>query len=111
MLSKTIARNLVKGSAAMTRMVQPGNYTCFCGCTDGKHFGNSMVNMNKRHFQGHLNIEGTSEMVPQVVGKNDNQVSLWKDIKHKNEHALVLKTNDEIESYVLSVVRNYFRCT
>ena len=38
-------------------------------------------------------------------------MSLWKEIKAKQEHALVLKTNDEIEQYVLSLVKSYFRTT
>ena len=36
---------------------------------------------------------------------------MWKDISKKQETALVLKDRDEIEKYVLSVVRNYFRTT
>ena len=36
---------------------------------------------------------------------------MWKDISKKQEHGLVLKDKDEIEKYVLSVVRNYFRTT
>ena len=36
---------------------------------------------------------------------------MWKDVKAKQENALVLKTNDEIEQYVLSMVKNYFRTT
>ena len=32
-------------------------------------------------------------------------------MKAKQDHALVLKTNDEISDYVLSLVRNYFRTT
>ena len=40
-----------------------------------------------------------------------DQVSLWKEIKAKEEHSLVLKSDDEIEKYVLSLVRSYFRTT
>ena len=43
--------------------------------------------------------------------KAGDQVALWKDIKAKQENALVLKSNEEIEQYVLSVVKGYFRTT
>ena len=37
-------------------------------------------------------------------------MALWKDSVDK-KNALSLKTNDEIEQYVLSIVKNYFRTT
>ena len=43
--------------------------------------------------------------------KANEQVALWKDIKAKQDHSLVLKTNDDIKDYVISIVRNYFRTT
>ena len=100
-------RTLVRG-ATVSKMVKPGNHTCFCGCRDGKHLG--MMNTPVRSFQGHLGLDSTQNLVP-VEYKDNEQVSLWKEIKNKQEHALVLKSNDEIEYYVLSVVRNYFRTT
>ena len=36
---------------------------------------------------------------------------MWRDIKAKQENRLVLKTDDEIQDYVLSLVRSYFRTT
>ena len=66
--------------------------------------------MQKRHFQGHLDLDATVDLVPQKVVAGD-QVALWKDIKSKQENALVLQSNDEIENYVLSMVRGYFRTT
>ena len=36
---------------------------------------------------------------------------MWRDISKRQETSLVLKDRDEIEKYVLSVVRNYFRTT
>ena len=41
----------------------------------------------------------------------DKSVELWKAQVESNKNALVLKTNDEIEQYVLSMVRDYFLCT
>ena len=43
--------------------------------------------------------------------EKSGEVSLWKDISKNQENALVLKEKDEIEKYVLNVVRNYFRTT
>ncbi len=42
--------------------------------------------------------------------KKKCQVELWKTQVDPNKNATVFKTNDEIESYVLSVVKDYF-CT
>ena len=50
------------------------------------------------------------QLVPQEV-KAGEQVELWKDIKQSQSTSLILKSNDEIENYVLSVVKNYFRTT
>merc|ERR1712153_78608 len=70
----------------------------------------SLVNMQRRNFQGHLGLDATVDLVPEAV-KTEDQVALWKDIKAKQENALVLKSSDEIEQYVLSVVKGYFRTT
>ena len=91
MLSRVVTKGLVRGSMTVSRMVKPGNHTCFCGCTDGAHFGRSLISMQKRNFQGHLNLDSMADLVPQDV-KKDDQVSLWKDIQEKNDKALVLKT-------------------
>ena len=66
--------------------------------------------MQRRNFQGHLGLDATVDLVPESV-KTEDQVALWKDIKAKQENALVLKSSDEIEQYVLSVVKGYFRTT
>ena len=105
-----MTKSLVRGSMTMSRMVKPGNHTCFCGCTDGKHFGRSLINMQQRNFNGHLNLDSNVDLVPVEVDK-DNQVSMWKEMKEKTDKALILKTEDEITDYVLSVVKNYFRTT
>ena len=110
MLSRVATRGLMRGSMAVSRMVKPGNHTCFCGCTDGKHFGRSLVQMQQRNFQDKLNLASMDDLLP-VDYKAEDQVALWKEIADKNEKALILKTQDEITDYVLSVVRNYFRTT
>ena len=35
----SVARSAIR----LSKMVQPGQYVCFCGCTDGKHFGRSLM--------------------------------------------------------------------
>ena len=39
------------------------------------------------------------------------QVDLWKNQAEQTKNSLVLKTGDEIENYVLSITKDYFRCT
>ena len=93
MLSRVMNRNLAKG-LQLSKMVKPGQYTCFCGCVDGKH-SNVMGSMPRRHFQGHLGLD-SGDLLPTEY-KTEDQVSLWKEIKNKQENSLVLKTGDEIE--------------
>ena len=66
--------------------------------------------MPKRFFQGYLGLDSTQDLLPQEY-KQADQVALWKEVKAKQDHALVLKSNDEIEKYVVSLVQNYFRTT
>ena len=110
MLSRVMGRGLVRRSMQTSKMVKPGQYVCFCGCKDGNHSGSSLINMSMRGFQGHLGLDSTQKLVPQEY-KEADQVSLWKDVQAKQENALVLKTSDEIEQYVLSLVKGYFRTT
>ena len=113
MLSRVLQRNsLVRASTQLPRVIKSDTHVCFCGCAFGNpcQKNQSLVNMPRRNFQGHLGLDSTVDLVPQTVKAGD-QVALWKDIKSKQENALVLKTNDEIEQYVLSVVKGYFRTT
>ena len=43
--------------------------------------------------------------------KKDGQVDLWKAQAEATKNALVLKTDDEIEQYVVSITKDYFRTT
>ena len=61
MLSRVMGRSL-RRAPAMSKMVKPGNYVCFCGCVDGKHGG--MISMPSRSFQGHLGLDSTADLVP-----------------------------------------------
>ena len=110
MLSRLVNKNVVRSSLKMSRMVKPDRYVCFCGCVGGKQCGMNMTQVAKRNFQDHLNLDSTFALLPQTV-KDGEQVELWKEIKQGQDKSLILKSDDEIESYVLSVVKNYFRCT
>ena len=43
--------------------------------------------------------------------KQAGQVDLWKQQAESTKNALVLKTDDEIEQYVVSITKDYFRTT
>ena len=59
-LTKNIAaRSALRSTMRFNKVIQPGQYVCFCGCRDGKHFGNPMINLPKRGFQGHLGLAST----------------------------------------------------
>jgi acyl carrier protein len=58
-----------------------------------------------------LGLQSTSTEVVAGADKKSGEVSLWKDLEKSQEHALVLKEKDDIDKYVLSIVRNYFRTT
>ena len=68
----------------MSAIVKPANYNM------------GIMAFSKRNFQGHLGLDSTVDLVP-VEYKAADQVSMWKDVKAKQENALVLKSNDEIE--------------
>jgi acyl carrier protein len=48
-------------------------------------------------------------IVERQASKETDNLELWREQTKKN--SLVLSTNDEIEGYVLSIVRDYFRTT
>ena len=111
MLSRIMQRNVLRGALQVSKAIRTdGAYVCFCGCRDGQHKQFNLISTPSRNFQGHLGLDSSQNLVP-VTYKANEQVALWKDIKAKQDHSLVLKTNDEITDYVLSIVRNYFRTT
>ena len=55
-----------------------------------------------------MNLDSSRDLIPATVNAND-QVALWKE--NTKDNALALKTHDEIEAYVLSITKNYFRTT
>lgn len=64
----------------------------------------------QRTFINNMGLNETTELATEAQLKA-GEVSLWKDQLKREETALVLKDRDEIERYVLSVCRNYFRTT
>ena len=56
-----------------------------------------------------MGLDSSLSLLPQDFKESD-QVALWKEMKGQKD-SLVLKTNDEIEQYALSLVKGYFRTT
>ena len=69
-----------------------------------------MSSITRRGFLTELGLD-SSQLAVRDEGKKAAQIDLWKQQVEANKNALVLKTSDEIESYVLSIVRDYFRTT
>ena len=67
-----------------------------------------MIQVPQRTFLDRLGLENSTEVA--VDGKASD-ITLWQDKAKNQENALVLKDNDQIEKYVLSIVKNYFRTT
>ena len=71
----------------------------------------SMVQLPQRSFidqitQNSLHIEGS-----QVVPFDKGQVAFWQEQAKNQQTALVLKDRDQIEKYVISLIKSYFRTT
>lgn len=64
-------------------------------------------------FRGYLTELGldSNQLATRDETKKASAVDLWKSQVDATKNALVLKTSDEIEGYVLSVVKDYFRTT
>ena len=67
-----------------------------------------MMSVPQRTFIDRIGLESSSEVA--LEGKV-GEVALWQEKAKQQENALVLKDNDQIEKYVLSIVKNYFRTT
>jgi acyl carrier protein len=64
----------------------------------------------QRTYLSELGLDSNSIAVRDSAEKKSASLELWK-AQVDNNKGLVLKTNDEIEAYVLSVVKDYFRTT
>merc|ERR1712166_1289561 len=70
----------------------------------------AMPMATQRMYRTELGLDADQLMNVADADANSS-VELWKAQVDSNKNALVLKTNDEIEKYVLSMVRDYFLCT
>ena len=71
---------------------------------------NVMPQASQRFYRTQLGLDA-DQLMNVAESDANSSVELWKATVDANANALVLKTNDEIESYVLSMVRDYFLCT
>ena len=71
-----------------------------------------MAAFAQRTYMDKLGLDSNSlAEAQQQEGHENNNLELWKEQAKNAENGLVLKTDDEIENYVLSIVRDYFRTT
>ena len=63
--------------------------------------------------RGHLSDLGlgSEALALRAEGGKPDELKLWEQQVKSSENALVLSNDDEIEKYVLSIVRDYFRTT
>ena len=64
-----------------------------------------------RSYLADLGLDSSSIAKREADGVKGSEVSLWKAQADATKNALVLKTNDEMEDYVLSITKDYFRTT
>ena len=70
-----------------------------------------MAAQPQRFYLNDLNLDADQIAKVNESVKNGEAIDLWKQQVQDTKNALVLKTNDEIEQYVLSITKDYFRCT
>lgn len=71
----------------------------------------AMMLTSQRGYLADLGLDSNSLAVRHEAGQHAGQVSLWKEQVESTKNALVLSSQDEIEQYVLSIVKDYFRTT
>ena len=71
----------------------------------------AIVAATNRSYLADLGLDSQTLAKREADGVTGSEVSLWKEQVKATENALVLKTSDEIEEYVLSITRDYFRTT
>ena len=68
-----------------------------------------MPTVTQRFYMKEMGLD--SESLAMIEFKGDGAVDLWKGEVDATKNGLVLKTDDEVENYVLSITRDYFLCT
>ena len=101
MFSKLISNIAVKSVAQKSVRCAPAFYNQSA----------QMVSLPQRGYVERLGLDphALTELSPEDLKKGE--VSLWQDQQKRTETSLVLKSRDEIERYVISIVKNYFRTT
>ena len=64
-----------------------------------------------RTYLNDLGLDSTSLATRKEEGTQAQEMQIWKAQVDATKNALVLSTSDEIEEYVLSITKDYFRTT
>ena len=64
-----------------------------------------------RTYLADLGLDSNAIQTRMDENKVPGAMALWKEQAESQKNALVLSSEDEIEAYVLSLVRDYFRTT
>ena len=70
----------------------------------------ALASTQRRTFIKDLGLDYDSVAVRNAAGEHTN-LELWRQQVDAQEKGLVLKSDDEIEKYVISIVKDYFRTT
>ena len=70
-----------------------------------------MAPTQRMTYMKELGLDENSIVARAEEGKSAGAVELWKGQVDSTKNALVLKTDDEIEQYVVSITKDYFRTT
>ena len=73
---------------------------------------NIMAAQPRRFYLAELGLDSNSIALREAADAKDKkaELQLWKQAA-ENKHALQVKSDDEIQAYVLSLVKDYFRTT
>ena len=66
---------------------------------------------SSRTYMKDLGLDSQSLAVREESGETGGEVALWKAMIDSSKNGLVLKSDDEIENYCLSLTKDYFLCT
>ena len=70
-----------------------------------------MAAQPQRFYLHELGLDANALVQMDADKVKKHEVDFWKVEKQDTKNALVLKDDDEIRQYVLSICKDYFRCT
>ena len=70
----------------------------------------NVMALQSRGYMTELGLDANQIALREEKGEQ-KEINLWKPMVDAQKNGLVLSTHDEIDEYVLSVVRDYFRTT